>query len=309
MVAKSLLDSRMVDIPFSSVFLRQLIKGCFTLVPSVEDGQGSVDTEQQRTRGLHYLKHIDPALTQSLLHLQKYVHQKRSIEANKDLSDEEILEQVNSIKVDGAMVEDLCLDFTLPGYPDIELLKNGKNVGVTIHNIEDYVGSVIEATLGDGVRRQVEAFKTGFDVVFPISDLSAFTLEELGMLLGGGQREDWSVEALTDAVKADHGYRMDSIAMRNLVEILSEFTALERREFLQFVTGSPKLPLGGFKNLTPALTVVCKTTEPPHQPDDYLPSVMTCVNYLKMPDYSTKVLMKNKLLLAMSEGKGAFHLS
>jgi hypothetical protein len=33
-------------------------------------------------------------------------------------------------------------------------------------------------------------------------------------------------------------------------------------------------------------TVVCKPSEPPYTSDDYLPSVMTCVNYLKLPDYT-----------------------
>ena len=33
-------------------------------------------------------------------------------------------------------------------------------------------------------------------------------------------------------------------------------------------------------------TVVCKPSEAPYSSDDYLPSVMTCVNYLKLPDYS-----------------------
>lgn len=309
MVAKSLLDSRMVDIPFNTVFLRQVLKGGFSMAADPADGESEKTAEQQRIRGLHYLKHTDPALTQSLLHLQKYVHQKRVIESRGDLSSEEMLEQIRNVKVDGATIEDLCLDFSLPGYPDFELVPNGKNVTVTIFNVEDYLKAVIEATIGDGVRRQVEAFKAGFDVVFPVTDLCAFTLEELGMLLGGGQQEDWSVEALMEAVKADHGFRMDSVTIRNLLEIMSEFTSLERREFLQFVTGSPKLPLGGFRNLSPALTVVCKTPDGNHKPDHYLPSVMTCVNYLKMPDYSSKEVMKAKLLLAMSEGKGAFHLS
>jgi E3 ubiquitin-protein ligase TRIP12 len=65
----------------------------------------------------------------------------------------------------------------------------------------------------------------------------------------------------------------------------------------------------GFKNLTPMFTVVCKPSEPPYTSDDYLPSVMTCVNYLKMPDYSTVDILKEKLGTAMNEGQGAFHLS
>jgi E3 ubiquitin-protein ligase TRIP12 len=56
-------------------------------------------------------------------------------------------------------------------------------------------------------------------------------------------------------------------------------------------------------------TVVCKPSEPPYTSDDYLPSVMTCVNYLKMPDYSTIDVLRQKLTVAMEEGQGAFHLS
>jgi len=36
---------------------------------------------------------------------------------------------------------------------------------------------------------------------------------------------------------------------------------------------------------------------------------MTCVNYLKMPDYSTVEILREKLSVAIREGQGAFHLS
>ncbi len=44
-------------------------------------------------------------------------------------------------------------------------------------------------------------------------------------------------------------------------------------------------------------------------PDDYLPSVMTCVNYLKLPDYSSVDIMREKLRVASKEGQYCFHLS
>lgn len=43
--------------------------------------------------------------------------------------------------------------------------------------------------------------------------------------------------------------------------------------------------------------------------DAYLPSVMTCANYLKLPDYSSKEVMRERLLTAINEGQGAFLLS
>lgn len=130
-----------------------------------------------------------------------------------------------------------------------------------------------------------------------------------------------------DSIKADHGYNLDSKSVRNLLSTMSQFNAQERRDFLQFITGSPKLPIGGrihliipqnnnhvnlfagFKALTPMFTVVCKPSEPPFTSDDYLPSVMTCVNYLKMPDYSSVEILREKLSVAIREGQGAFHLS
>jgi E3 ubiquitin-protein ligase TRIP12 len=123
-----------------------------------------------------------------------------------------------------------------------------------------------------------------------------------------------------ECVKADHGFNIDSKSVRNLLEILSTFTVNERRTFLQFLTGSPKLPIGGipldpqfsrtgFKQLLPPFTVVCKPNEPPLAADDYLPSVMTCANYLKLPDYSTKDIMREKIFTAMTEGSQSFHLS
>lgn len=56
-------------------------------------------------------------------------------------------------------------------------------------------------------------------------------------------------------------------------------------------------------------TVVCKPSEDPYTSDDYLPSVMTCVNYLKLPAYSSREVMNRQLSKAIKEGQGAFHLS
>jgi len=102
---------------------------------------------------------------------------------------------------------------------------------------------------------------------------------------------------------------MDSKSVKNLLQAMSELTLPDRRDFLQFSTGSPKLPIGGFKSLTPMFTVVCKPAEAPYSPDDYLPSVMTCVNYLKLPNYSDLDMMRSRLSTAIREGQGAFHLS
>lgn len=56
-------------------------------------------------------------------------------------------------------------------------------------------------------------------------------------------------------------------------------------------------------------TVVCKPSEPPYTSDDFLISVMTCANYVKLPDYSDIDILRRRLMTAIHEGQGAFHLS
>ena len=45
------------------------------------------------------------------------------------------------------------------------------------------------------------------------------------------------------------------------------------------------------------------------KPDEELPSVMTCQNYVKLPPYSNVDVCRARLVMAMTEGQGAFLLS
>lgn len=52
---------------------------------------------------------------------------------------ETLQQALESLNMNGCSVEDLGLDFTLPGFPNIELKKGGKDVPVTIYNLEEYL--------------------------------------------------------------------------------------------------------------------------------------------------------------------------
>jgi len=110
-------------------------------------------------------------------------------------------------------------------------------------------------------------------------------------------------------LKFDHGYTRSSRAVGFLLEILCELKDSDLSQFLKFVTGSPRLPVGGLASLSPRLTIVLKRPENGVSSDAYLPSVMTCANYLKLPDYSSKAIMRERMLTAIFEGQGAFLLS
>lgn len=119
----------------------------------------------------------------------------------------------------------------------------------------------------------------------------------------------WDIRMLQENCRTDHGFTQDSVAIQYFYDILSTYERDEQRMFLQFVTGSPRLPTGGFKALSPPLTIVRKTMDGNNDPDEYLPSVMTCVNYLKLPEYTSREVMKLKLRMAANEGSMSFHLS
>lgn len=152
----------------------------------------------------------------------------------------------------------------------------------------------------------------GFDSVFPSSRLRIFYPEELeNVFCGSGSNnfQRWDVRMLQECCRTDHGFTQDSKAIQYLFDIMSTYTREEQRLLLQFVTGSPCLPTGGFKSLNPPLTIVRKTLDGNQDPDEYLPSVMTCVNYLKLPEYTSRETMRSKLRVAANEGSMSFHLS
>lgn len=198
----------------------------------------------------------------------------------------------------------------LPGHANLELRRGGRDIPVTIHNLHQYIALVSHWFQVEGVQRQFEALREGFDSVFPSSRLRMFYPEEMeNVFCGSGANQRWDIRMLQESCRTDHGFTQDSKAIQFFYEILSTYTKEEQRLFLQFVTGSPRLPTGGFKALSPLLTIVRKSDDTNQSPDDYLPSVMTCVNYLKLPEYSTKEVMRQKLRIAASEGSFSFHLS
>ena len=73
----------------------------------------------------------------------------------------------------------------------------------------------------------------------------------------------------------------------------------------------PRFPgcVAGLKSLNPPLTIVKKILLSTENADSYLPSVMTCVNYLKLPDYSSVEVTRERLATAANEGQLSFHLS
>lgn len=74
---------------------------------------------------LYDIQTLDPELGRTLFEMQGLIRRKQLLETHGGKR-----EEVEALTFRGSRLEDLCLDFTLPGYPEYELRSNGREVAV-----------------------------------------------------------------------------------------------------------------------------------------------------------------------------------
>ena len=153
------------------------------------------------------------------------------------------------------------------------------------------------------IQAQIDAFKSGFHELVPAELVSIFDSKELELLISGLPTVDLEdLQANTEY----HNYNENSQVIVWMWEVLNEFSREERAEFIQFVTGSRKVPIDGFKAL-PGIGGFQKfQIHKCFASTDRLPTAHTCMNQLDLPDYTTKEYLRNRLKIAISEGKEGF---
>jgi len=305
-VGQAMLDERLLNLPFARPFLRAL------------RGEKMVGSGVSVERSLSFVAELDPAIANSL----RYLHDLAArYEAKKEAG--EATQEDQDVAAWTAEVASLCLSFTMVGADEIPLAPSGEDTPVTLASLHRYVALNLEFLLDRSIRSQVQAFRQGFEQICGgdhelFRFLQAFDVSELEALLSdrgaGSSMWDRSGVELREHMVCDHGYTADSRAIANLVSVLCELAVDEQRLFVRFVTGANRLPLGGLRRLEPKLTVVCKLPESgdasrADETDAVLPSASTCTNYLKLPDYSSREVMRQRLLYCIHEGQCSFHLS
>ena len=284
-IARSIYDDRLLDFPISKIYWNLLLN------KGVKLGD---------------IKLIDKDLYKFLEDLHNLIKKKKKlIETNKNITEEELEEKV---LYNGNKLNSVDIYFTFPGY-EIDLKPNGKNILLSVKNMEEYINLIYDFIFYKGINKVTEAFKEGFNNIFNINELKCFTSEELENIIFGNNEQKWIYETLFENLKPEHGYNKKSKIFNDLIKYMTSLNKDEQKQFLIFTTGASKLPLGGFKALSPKLTVVKKSMSNNENPDKFLPTVMTCQNYLKIPEYSSYDILKEKFNVAMNEGSNEFHLS
>jgi E3 ubiquitin-protein ligase TRIP12 len=196
------------------------------------------------------------------------------------------------------------LPFVVPG-TEIELKPDGKAIVLDSGNFDEFRSLLIDFVCGSRVAPHVSAFRKGLGNLFQPGCWELVSAQEMSVMISGTDGAELTMQELVENVDVSNGYAAASPQVQMLFELLLEMAPADRALFFKFVTGADRLPVGGLQSLRPRLTVARKSV----CAKGSLPSVMTCTNYFKLPDYETKDTMRAKLMQAIYEGQGEFWLT
>jgi E3 ubiquitin-protein ligase HUWE1 len=184
----------------------------------------------------------------------------------------------------------------------VNLIENGQNVAVTDTNKADYVRLVAHHRMTTAIKRQIDAFLEGFHELVPAELVSIFEPQELELFISGLPEIDLEdLRAHTDY----HGYKATDVTITRFWRVMKGFDDQEKALFLQFVTGTAKVPLEGFAGLYGAEGLKRFNIHKAYG-THLLPAAHTCFNQLDLPDYPSEEVLKDKLLIALRHGSEGF---
>ena len=193
-------------------------------------------------------------------------------------------------------VEELSLDFTISQkvghgkYVTIPLVPDGQSIAVTNNNRLRYIHAVSQYKLNTVLTPQTRSFLSGMSTLISLDWLSMFNGPELQMLISGGSSRINISDLKAHTLIYD--FPANDTTISDLWDILeNDFTEEERRLFIKFVTSVPKAPLLGFGALVPNFAIRRASND-----QNRLPTASTCVNLLKLPHYTSRAVLKKKLL-------------
>ncbi|CRL01178.1 CLUMA_CG014451, isoform A [Clunio marinus] len=184
-----------------------------------------------------------------------------------------------------------------------ELIPNGGNIAVTEENKLEYIQMVCQLKMSGSIKQQLNAFLEGFYDIIPKRLISIFNEQELELLISGLPNID--IEDLR-ANTEYHKYQATSIQIQWFWRALRSFDQAERAKFLQFVTGTSKVPLQGFGALEGMNGIQKFQIHRDDRSTDRLPSAHTCFNQLDLPVYKSYDKLRTNLLKAIHECSEGF---
>ncbi|XP_056115395.1 E3 ubiquitin-protein ligase UBR5 isoform X7 [Rhinichthys klamathensis goyatoka] len=194
--------------------------------------------------------------------------------------------------MDLAFAIDLCKE---EGAGQVELLAGGVNMPVTPLNVYEYVRRYAEHRMLVVAEQPLHAMRKGLLDVLPKNALEDLTAEDFRLLVNGCGEVNVQMLISFTSFNDESGENAEKLLQfkRWFWSIVEKMSMTERQDLVYFWTSSPSLPASeeGFQPM-PSITI-----RPPD--DQHLPTANTCISRLYVPLYSSKQILKQKLLLAI----------
>ncbi|XP_053402925.1 E3 ubiquitin-protein ligase Su(dx)-like [Mercenaria mercenaria] len=259
----------------------------------------STDIWVEGTRAFYHEKFIDSGFT---LPFYKRMLNKKLILKDLTSIDTEFYNSLNWIKDND--LEECGLELTFSADFEVlgkisqhELKEGGADIAVTNENKEEYINLMTNWRFTRGVEEQTKAFLGGFSEVVPQQWLQYFDEREIELMLCGMQEidvDDWERNTIYGH------YQRNSKQVVWFWKFVRELENEKRTRLLQFVTGTCRLPVGGFAELMGSngpqrfcIEKVGKKT--------WLPRSHTRFNRIDLPPYRSYEQLVEKLTLAIEE--------
>lgn len=152
------------------------------------------------------------------------------------------------------------------------------------------------------IRKQIDSFLEGFHELVPSELISIFDPQQLELLTCGLPEIDMDDLQVHTTYQ---GYKTSDRQIIFLWQVLKSFDKLDKALFLQFVTGTSKVPLDGFRHLQGSEGTQHFNVHRAYG-KNALPTAHTCFNQLDLPEYESEEMLREKLLIAIREGSEGF---
>uniref|UniRef100_UPI003AAE3F1D E3 ubiquitin-protein ligase HACE1 isoform X4 n=1 Tax=Centroberyx gerrardi TaxID=166262 RepID=UPI003AAE3F1D len=211
-------------------------------------------------------------------------------------------------------ISDLGLELTFSVETDVfgameevPLKPGGTSILVTQDNKAEYVQLVTELRMTRAIQPQINAFLHGFHTFIPPSLIQLFDEYELELLLSGMPEID--VQDWNKNTEYTSGYDLQEPVIQWFWEVVESLTQEERVLLLQFVTGSSRVPHGGFAYLMGGSGLQKFTIAAVPYTSNLLPTSSTCINMLKLPEYPSQEVLRDRLLVALHCGSYGYTMA
>lgn len=251
---------------------------------------------------LYHGKFIDSGFT---LPFYKRMLNKKLILKDLEAIDPEFYSSLNWIKEND--IDEVGLELTFSADFEVlgkitqhDLKEGGADIPVTNENKEEYINLMTTWRFTRGVEEQTKAFLDGFSEVVPLQWLQYFDEREIELMLCGMQEidvDDWERNTIY------RHYQRNSKQVVWFWKFVRELENEKKVRLLQFVTGTCRLPVGGFAELMgsngPQRFCIEKVGK-----ETWLPRSHTCFNRIDLPPYRSYEQLVEKVTIAIEETEG-----